>query len=99
MAHKELLTELTSKWNWYQLKISHELTWGQVMDPLLGKVAALRGWLLVEGQWASSSKVGRVKGAGGEEFKESMSEVARGKEKSRSSDKPTEFVSSDSDQF
>ena len=76
-----------------------ELTWGHVMDPLLGKVAALRGRLLVVGQWASSSKVGRVKGAGGEEFKESMSEVARGKEKSRSSDMPTGFVSSDSDQL
>ena len=75
-----------------------ELTWGHVMDPLLGKVAALRGRLLVVGQWASSSKVGRVKGAGGEEFKESMSEVARsgrGKEKSRSSD----IVSSGTDQF
>ena len=81
-----------------------ELTWGQVMDPLLGKVAALSlsdwllaSWLpLVDGQRASSSKVARVNGAGGEQFKESMSEVARGKEKSRSSG----FVSSGtSDQF
>ena len=70
-----------------------QLTWGQVMGPLLD-VAALR-LLLVLGQSASSSKVGRVKGVGGEEFKESMREVARGKEKSRSSDIPTEFVSSD----
>ena len=72
-----------------------ELTWGQVMGPLLGKVTGLRGWLLVEGQSASSSKVGRVKGAGGEEFKESKREVASGKEKSRLSDISTEFVSSD----
>ena len=72
-----------------------KLTWGQVMGPLLGRLDGLRGWLLLEGQSASSSKVGRVKGAGGEEFKESKSEVARGKEKSRSSDKPTELVSSD----
>ena len=42
---------------------------------------------------------GQGEGGRGEEFKESMSEVARGKEKSRSSDKPTEFVSSDSDQL
>ena len=51
--------------------------------------------LLVEGQRASSSKVAREKGVGGEVFKEAMGEVARGKEKSRSSDKPTELVSSD----
>ena len=90
-----------------------ELTWGQVMDPLLGKVTALSlsGWLLatwlllllLEGQVASSSKVARVKGAGGEQFKESMREVAkgwpkvaRGKEKSRSSGF---FSSGTSDQF
>ena len=68
-----------------------DLTWGQVMGPLLGKVVALACWPLVEGKSSSSSK---VKGVGGEEFKESMSEVARGKEKSRSSN-----LSSGTDQF
>ena len=55
--------------------------------------------LLVEGQRASSSKVAREKGAGGEVFKEAMGEVARGKEKSSSSVKLNGFVSSGNDQF
>ena len=60
----------------------------------------LAGWLLlVEGQRASSSKVAREKGAGGEVFKEAMGEVARGKEKSSSSVKLNDFVSSGNDQF